>query len=63
MCYHKWSYFNHYCNACSEFTYNKNHGVMVHHCFLCGAMWDCEFGFWTTDDVLNHFFNEYYDGM
>lgn len=57
-CYHKWRYFNKWCQECGEF----GHGVIVSQCFLCGAMWDSEFGFWSIDEVLNIFFNDYYMG-
>lgn len=61
-CYHKWRYFNHWCQACGEFTNNKNHGIMVHHCFKCDRLWDKEFFFWTQDDINNVFFNLFYKG-
>lgn len=61
-CYHQWRYFNHWCQECGEFTDNKNHGVVVSHCFKCDRLWDIDDGFWTADDIRNIFFIMFYKG-
>jgi hypothetical protein len=62
-CYHKWRYYNRWCEACGGFTHGKAKcGVIVHQCYKCGLMWDEENGDWTQENINNIFFNKYYEG-
>lgn len=58
-CYHKWHYFNHWCQECSKFTKQRNHGTLVSYCSKCGNYYDKEFGFWSLSDIENIFFNKF----
>lgn len=59
-CYHKWRYFNSFCNECGDFTFDKDHGSIVHQCTKCGELWDDENGVWHREDIENMFFNYFF---